>query len=156
MERVWRLYLDTSVFGGVFDAKEGFDTHSRRVIEIIRSGRARLLYSPALPEELAGAPSHVRKVFEDLRAEHGNLVAITNEVQTLSQAYLDAGIVGPKWIDDTLHIAAATVAGADAIVSWNFKHMVRLDYIKEYNRVNVERGYAPLLILSPMEVVFNE
>jgi hypothetical protein len=30
------------------------------------------------------------------------------------------GIVSPRWSDDAAHVAAATVARADAIVSWNF------------------------------------
>lgn len=74
----------------------------------------------------------------------------------MQQAYLAEGILSPPSADDALHVAAATVAGADAIVSWNFKHIVRLDKIKAYNRVNVAAGYDDLTILSPKEVGFND
>ena len=50
-------------------------------------------------------------------------------------------------------VAAATVARADAIVSWNFRHIVRLDKIKGFNQVNFEIGYAHLTIISPKEVL---
>jgi hypothetical protein len=76
-------------------------------------------------------------------------------VLQLRDAYLAAGVVGPKWMDDATHVAAATVAKADAIVSWNFKHILRLDKIKAYNEVNGQMGFAALTILSPKEVVYD-
>jgi len=156
MERVWRLYLDTSVFGGVFEAEEGFDVHSRRVIERVLNGSAILLYSITLEEELNRAPERVRTLFDRIPEACKQRLSAGNEVANLSRAYLDAGVVGTKWLDDTLHIAAATVAGADAIVSWNFKHIVRLDRIKGYNQVNLEQGYQVLTIVSPKEIDFDE
>ena len=66
-----------------------------------------------------------------------------------------AGVVGPKWVDDATHVAAATVARADAIVSWNFKHIVRLDKIRAYNEINHAMGFGSLTILSPKEVAYD-
>jgi len=51
-----------------------------------------------------------------------------------------------------LHVAMATVAKVDVLLSWNFKHIVRLEKIRLYNAVNLELGYAPLQIYSPREV----
>jgi hypothetical protein len=48
------------------------------------------------------------------------------------------------------------VARADAVVSWNFKHVVRLDKIKACNQVNLLNGYGVLTIVSPTEVRFDE
>lgn len=53
-------------------------------------------------------------------------------------------------------MAAATVARADAIVSWNFKHIVRLDKMKAYNQINLLNGYGILTIVSPKEVILDE
>jgi len=44
----------------------------------------------------------------------------------------------------------------DALVSWNFKHIVRLDKIRLFNAVNVELGRKALTILSPREVTIYE
>lgn len=49
-----------------------------------------------------------------------------------------------------------TVARVDAIVSWNFKDIVRLDKIKAYNQVNLMNGYGIVQILSPKEVNVDE
>lgn len=54
------------------------------------------------------------------------------------------------------HIALATIAEVDAIVSWNFRHIVRLEKIRLFNAVNVELGYPVLSILSPREVTTYE
>ena len=156
MSRKWKLYLDTSVFGGVFDIREGFDLDSRRVIDAIRGGTAELLYSEAVQEELSGAPAQVQSLFSSIPESAKNCIELNEEVAELSKAYLEANIVGPQWLDDTLHVAAATIARADAIVSWNFKHMVRLDKIKGYNAVNLANGYGMITIVSPREVAFDE
>ena len=54
------------------------------------------------------------------------------------------------------HIALATIAAVDALVSWNFKHIVRLEKIRLFNTVNVESGYRVLSIRSPREVTTYE
>jgi hypothetical protein len=74
----------------------------------------------------------------------------------LRNAYLQAGVLGERWIDDAAHVAAATVARADAIASWNFRHIVRLDKMKAYNQVNLLSGYGMLIIISPKEVRFDD
>ena len=51
-----------------------------------------------------------------------------------------------------LHFAVATVAEVDVVVSWNFKHIVRLDKIRLFNGVNLQLGYKPLTIYSPRKV----
>lgn len=83
-------------------------------------------------------------------------MAVHDEVLELAAAYLEAGVVGKQWLDDATHVAAATIARADAIVSWNFRHIVRLDKIKAYNQVNLAKEYGVLTIVSPVEVAIDD
>ena len=53
---------------------------------------------------------------------------------------------------DAEHIATATVARADLVVSWNFKHIVQFERIRGYNAVNLKLGYPTLAIHNPREV----
>jgi hypothetical protein len=145
-----RIYTDTSVIGGCCDAK--FALHSRSMIEMARAGKVVLLISQVVLDELADAPAEVQAILRSIPTTSIEYVELTSEVVALRQAYLHAGIVGPKWIDDATHVAAASVIGADAIVSWNFKHIVRVDRIGRYNEVNVAHGYRPLTIVTPLEV----
>jgi len=61
----------------------------------------------------------------------------------------------PKYFNDGLHIAIATISNIDIIVSWNFKHIVHYDKIRLFNSVNIESGYKSIDIYSPMEVTTN-
>ena len=81
---------------------------------------------------------------------------ISEEALDLRDAYLKEGILSPRWTADASHVALATVSRADAVVSWNFKHIVKLDKIKAYNQVNLRLGYGILTILSPWEVIGHE
>ncbi len=83
-------------------------------------------------------------------------VSVTEPAIRLRDAYIKVGIVGPKWLDDALHVAMATIVEADAIVSWNFRHIVRLDKMKAYNDVNRREGYSIITIVSPKEVNADE
>lgn len=61
-------------------------------------------------------------------------------------------MLGPRFRNDMLHIALATVAEVDVLVSWNFRHIVRLDKIQQFNGINLELGYKTVAIYSPREV----
>ena len=55
-----------------------------------------------------------------------------------------------------LHVALATVANVDVLISWNFKHIVRLDKLRLFNAANIELGYWSLAIYSPREVALDD
>ena len=148
-----RIYLDTSVFGGCFDVE--FAEESLAIFELIRSGIYRGVVSEIVFEELENAPQRVREIILTLPEKMLESIAISEEIIQLRKEYVTADILGPKWIDDMTHVAAATVTRVDAIVSWNFKHIVRLDKMKAYNRLNLLNGYGILTIISPKEAIIN-
>jgi hypothetical protein len=139
------------VFGGCLD--EEFATDSQRLFEEVRQGLHLLLVSDVVIRELQAAPQAVQSILLGLPRHFVLPVVVTAEIQALCDEYLRAGVVGRRWIDDATHVAAATVARADAIVSWNFQHIVHLDKMKAYNVVNLIQGYGFLTILTPKEVI---
>lgn len=149
MRRI-RVYADTSVFGGTAD--EEFSVASRRFFDRVRRGQCVVLVSQITVDELAGAPDEVQQVLKNL--PHGCLVEVTadEEALALAQAYLDAGILSSSQLADAIHVATATVAGADVILSWNFRHIVNYDRIRKFNGVNALKGYSPVEIHSPLEM----
>lgn len=148
------LYVDTSVFGGCFDAE--FADQSKRFFDLVRRGRVVVLVSEVVVRELANAPAVVQGLLQSLPTGSVTPAPLTAEVIELRNAYVAAGIVSPQFMDDATHVAAATVVRADGIVSWNFKHIVRVDKIKAYNQVNLQMGFGLLSIVSPQEVRFDE
>lgn len=151
MLRIPRIYLDTSVFGGCFDSE--FAKESLAIFKLIRSGSYHAVMSEIVFEELEEAPQKVREIILSLPESSLESILVTEEIIQLRNEYEAAGILGPKWIDDMTHVAAATIARVDAIVSWNFRHIVRLDKMKAYNQVNLQNGYGILTIISPKEAI---
>jgi predicted nucleic acid-binding protein len=148
-----RIYADTSVFGGVFD--EEFASPSRAFFEQVWRQRFRLVCSALVRNELTKAPEPVRKFYDELSLA-AERITLTDEARELQNAYLREGIVSPRYADDALHVAAATVHQCNLIISWNFRHIVHFDKIEMYNRVNARCGYGKIEIHSPWEVIAYE
>jgi len=145
-----RVYVDTSVFGGVED--EEFAVPSRRFFDRVHGGEFIVLVSQITEQELSRAPVRVQCVLRELPSHSLVSVPARSEAMALANAYLDAHILGSSSVADALHVATATVAGADLILSWNFRHIVNYDRIHKYNGVNALNGYPPIEIHSPMEM----
>ena len=63
---ILRVYVDTSVFGGVGD--EEFSEASRHFFDQVNAGRYRVLLSRVTTTELELSPASIREVLENLRA----------------------------------------------------------------------------------------
>lgn len=150
----FRIYVDTSVIGGCLD--DEFSADSNRLLEAAKKGQIVFVVSEIVVEELEKAPDPVKAVFDSIPEASLEVVPRSTAVAELANAYLVAKVVGQKSRNDATHVAYATVARVDAIVSWNFKDIVRLDRMKGYNRVNFEEGYGIIEIVSPKEVVTDD
>jgi hypothetical protein len=146
-----RVYADTSVFGGCFD--DEFRAESVRFFEEVRQGLFVVVVSNVTLDELALAPDAVRSVLASLLPQQVEIVGTSPESDGLRDAYLQAAVVGPASSNDAAHIAVATTAGVDLVVSWNFKHIVHFEKIGGYEGVNSLLGYRSPRIYSPREVV---
>lgn len=145
-----RIYVDTSVLGGCFDVE--FSEWSNGLLEDFRRGRLRAVLSDVTAVEIVRAPAAVQGVHRELLGLGAELVTVSAEVLELVEAYEARAILGPRYRNDLLHIALATVADVDVLVSWNFRHIVRLDRIELFNAVNMALGRRALTIYSPREV----
>ncbi len=150
----FRIYIDTSVLGGCFDTE--FSPWSNGLIRDFRAGRLIPVLSDVTAAEATDAPEAVRELHREMLGLAGSLLPITPTVLELVAAYGSRKILAPKYEADMRHIALATIAAVDALVSWNFRHIVRLDKIRLFNEVNVQLGYRALNILSPREVTTHE
>ncbi|MDQ2996092.1 MAG: hypothetical protein M3R61_03410 [Chloroflexota bacterium] len=148
--KVQRVYIDTSVLGGCFDSE--FARWSNALLRDFRLGRLQPIVSDVVAAEINTAPTNVQQVYAELLTLHAEIVSTTEPVLALADHYQQRHILTPKFYDDGVHIALATIAEVDVVVSWNFRHIVHLDKIRLFNAVNLEHGYKPLVIYSPREV----
>jgi hypothetical protein len=149
-----RIYVDTSVVGGCED--EEFRVYSRRLMDAFVRGDLKLVLSELTLRELVLAPAPVRAVLGVVPDAHIEVVRLTPEADELARRYLAEGILPANMLADAQHIAMATIAEVDALVSWNFRHMVNLPRIHRYHEVNEKLGYPTIEIRSPREVLADE
>ena len=81
---------------------------------------------------------------------------MTEEATHLADQYIHAKVVGNSSRADCQHIAMATIAHADVLLSWNFKHIVNLNKIRGYNGINYQLGYNMIEIRTPKEIINYE
>lgn len=148
-----RVYVDTSVFGGVFD--DEFKKQSTRFFEQVGTDPFVLVTSAVVQAEILEAPQNVRNLFDDL-LPLAEIVETTDDALRLRDAYIEAGIISENYSNDALHVALATVSNCSVIVSWNFKHIVHFEKIPLYNAINVLQGFHQVSIFSPLEVIKYE
>ncbi len=144
------IYVDTSVIGGCCDPE--FSEWSNGILKDFQNGIFELLLSELIDAEIEDAPEEVKKVYVKFRQCTHNIISLAPESIELAEAYLKHRILTYNYRDDARHIAIATVAGADLVVSWNFKHIVHFEKIQKFNAVNIEMGYKTISIYSPREV----
>jgi len=148
--KIQRIYIDTSVIGGCFDPE--FAEWSNGLLQDFRNGTFQPLLSDVVSAEIEKAPESVQSIYAELILLNAEILTVQESALELADEYQKRHILTPKFYDDGLHIALATVAEADLLVSWNFKHIVHFDKIRLFSAVNTEFGYKPLQIFSPREV----
>ena len=149
-----RIYTDTSAIGGCFD--DEFRDGSVALFEAFRAGALIIVVSDITQQELEAAPGAVRDILRSVPEEHMEVIKFTaEEAGNLAEAYLKEGVISQKHLEDAQHIAVATINRVDALVSWNFKHIVNSKRIYGYNAVNVSLGYPILEIRTPINEVLS-
>lgn len=149
--RKTKLYLDTSVPSFLF----ADDSPEKREVtvqfwDILKLGLYDIVISDILLREISKCEMPLSQKLEDKLSEIVlEIVSVNEDVFSLAQKYVDEGIIPQTYRDDALHIALATYNEADALISWNFKHMVKLKTIRGVNGINRMLGLKELEILTP-------
>lgn len=140
-----KLYIDTSVFGGLFDQE--FETDSLLFFNLIEKQNDMIVYSDVVVKEIALAPRQVQELFNGL----ANTVRLktTNSMKKLAKAYIASGALRAIDINDAEHVACATISKCDMVISWNFTHLANKLRVMKYNIVNTALGYNFIEIISP-------
>jgi predicted nucleic acid-binding protein len=145
-----RVYVDTSVIGGCFDKE--YSVWSEGLMHDFAARTFRPVTSVVVQAEIDVAPAFIQQKYAELLDLGPEILPITDAAVDLAGSYQALGILTPKFYNDGLHIAIATVAQVDVLVSWNFRHIVHFSKIRLFNGVNIQQGYGTIQIYSPREV----
>lgn len=80
------------------------------------------------------------------------MLSIDEEASRLAQEYVQRGIFPEKYESDANHVAIAVVNGIGYLLSWNFKHLVKVATRREVNLVNAIAGYGQIEMIAPPEL----
>ncbi len=152
--KIQKIYIDTSVIGGCYDKE--FSKWSNILVNNIKEGKFIPVLSEVTQSEIEYAPESVKQKYLEILNYNAIVLNITDEVIELAKLYQKRKILTEKYFDDGLHIALATINQIDLLVSWNFKHIVHYDKIRQFNAINLEIGYKTIEIYSPMEVAEDD
>ncbi|MHB8089646.1 MAG: PIN domain-containing protein [Anaerolineaceae bacterium] len=155
MNKKLTLYFDTSIFNFVFaDDAPDKKTITLKLIAEIRAGRYEVFISDVVLREILEMPDAKKvklvKLIQDLQPVE---LELTVECYQLAHEYIKKGVIPLRYEDDAFHIAVASVNNLDAIISWNFRHIVKLKTKKEVLGINALMGYKEIEIYSPLEVI---
>ena len=157
--RVPTIYLETTIFNFPFaDDAPQYRADTKRLFAEIKAGKFQPFTSEYVTRELeiTGDDEKLMKM-KALITDYGiPVIPASPETERLADVYITAGIIPVKYATDALHIAAATVAGLDFIVSLNFRHIVKHKTIIETEFINAREGFKRVFIHTPAEVTEHE
>ena len=152
-----KLYVDTSVLGAKFDKEPiGRPETTQLFFETVQRRSDNLYISDLVLEEIDRAPDRVRfSLITLIRQLQPLVLSESRESLLLADEYVAARVIPVSSRDDARHVAIATLAGSDALVSWNFRHLVNLRRKRLVHSVNIRLGYPLIELVSPEEVLYE-
>jgi len=153
--RKQKIYLDTSVVSHLnqIDAPDKM-SDTLALWEEIKQGMYEVYISEVgLNEVVANSEPKQSILLEFLAEIDYNFIHITNEIRTYADKVVESGILSNKHYDDCLHIACAVVNECHMLLSWNFKHIVRVKTVNGVKMINAMLGYKEIGIFPPNMLV---
>jgi len=118
---------------------------TNRFFERVFQSGAILLYSDVIDDELVAAPDDVIRFVKSIPDSRLQNINLNEEAVALAEKYIAENVVGPSSMADCYN------PKTDLLVSWNFKHIVNIKRIHDYNAVNLKNGFHTLEIRNPRE-----
>ena len=156
--RIPTIYLETTIFNFPFvDDAPQYRADTLKLFEEIKTGKFRPFTSEYVIQELEGTTDPWKlKLMKALIDDHRiTIIRANDEADRLAGLYITERIIPEKYLTDALHIALATVAGLDFIISLNFQHIVKHRTKIGTEIINAREGFKRVFIYNPKEIINN-
>ncbi|GHT01698.1 hypothetical protein FACS1894139_18130 [Planctomycetales bacterium] len=154
MKKKKRIYLETSIISHL-DAPDRPDREAEtlRLWNEIKAGKFEVVLGEPVFLEISDCKTAKRFFMaEEIESIDYERIDKDEVAETLAIEYISRGGLPSRSAVDALHIALATLANCDCVVSWNCKHIVTLRALGAVNEVNRERGLKMMGLLTPESV----
>jgi hypothetical protein len=130
---------------------------TRLLWDKIEAGVYDVVISDVDIRELNGCDEKKRKTLLNYLGQiNYTLVETGSKAIEIAKRFVDLGILKQTSFDDCRHIANAIVSDCDAIVSWNFKHIVNPKTEQGVKAIAALDGYRDLLIYPPTSFIGDD
>ena len=143
-----------------------FDSAVMKISVIDQEFRRRFLSNPDRPNVFKGkaivfeGPEdyHHRIEDPDLGVEEQSVLIIRNcgpvpATAELAQQFLDTGTLPPAAKVDAVHLAVATLAAADYLLTWNCRHLANAQILRRLEREASKHGWVLPKVCTPLELM---
>jgi hypothetical protein len=80
-------------------------------------------------------------------------VLLTEQGESMARVFLATGALPPVAQSDALHLAIATTAEADFLMTWNFRHLANAPILRRLEQEAVRRGWRLPTVCTPLELM---
>ena len=81
------------------------------------------------------------------------VLSITIEAENLAAEFLRTGALPADARSDAVHLAVATVARTDYLLTWNCRHLANAQILRRLEREAVQRGWTLPTVCTPLELM---
>jgi len=150
MMRKNTIYLDTSVISALFDERTPERKALTREFWEKDHNYEKFLSEITVNEINAATESLRNKMNQEV--ENIPILPLTVEIELLANEYIKNEIFPEKYRNDALHISVATINEIEYLLSWNFRHLVKVKTRRLVNLINELKGYSSIEIIAPPEL----
>ena len=146
-----KIYLDTSTIS-YLKAQDTPEKMADTLIfwEMLKEGSYEVIISNITVAEISKCSEPKQSfLFEKLNEIKYEIIEENDETLSLSEKYLEYGVLKSSSMDDLRHISVATVTECKYIISWNFKHFVNVKTINKVQAINKLLNYNDEIMIIP-------
>jgi exoribonuclease R len=130
---------------------------TRALLRSIIEGKHTGIISNIVLEEIERSPEEFKeKIIAEMRKIPLEIISEDEASADLLEIYEKEGFIRRGARLDLRHLAAATINGVDAVVSWNFRDIVNIRTRRSVHSTNLRLGFPLIEIVSPEEVIGYE
>jgi len=161
-----KVYLDTSIINFLYinDSPEYRKATEVFFSNVVGKNRIETFISNIVIDELNNTKDkNHREILLKTLEKYPNIKTLVaendkiEEIAFLGENYIKNGIIPPKKIADSLHIAYTTLFQMDILLSWNFQHLANINKEQKVITLNRTLGYYyPFRMANPLEVYYEK
>lgn len=152
-----KIYLDLDVlsYAAGLPEEDGKFEVAKKVVGLARKEAIKLVISWTAIRtslRLSEIPREAQQFYEEVFRKsleyipHETFEPKPNDVEKLAHEYYQEAI---RKFENAFHVAVASLAGADYLLSWDEEHLVKRNVTRKVSKINLRRGLKELKIMKP-------